>query len=107
MTFTSKMGYKSNILSPDAKAIIRLIEENELSRALEMLGEWAEWLGGDYWKEITLLKGWYNKVFSAEMIGSLSFSDITAQEQKIAWSVLCLVEKLSARQAKYVPPQGD
>jgi hypothetical protein len=89
------MGHKPNILSSNAKAIKRLVEDNSLNLALDMLDEWVEKLGGTYWKEITLLKRRFNKVWSAEINGSLSFSEISTEEQKIAWSILSLTEKLN------------
>jgi hypothetical protein len=89
------MGHKPNILSSNAKAIKRLVEDNSLNLALDMLDEWVEKLGGTYWKEITLLKRRYHKVWGAEVTGSLSFSEISTEEQKIGWSILCLTEELN------------
>ena len=60
-----------------------------------MLEEWVEVLGGVYWKEVTMLKKQYRKIWSAQISGSLSFAEISVEEQKVTWNILCLVEKLN------------
>jgi hypothetical protein len=89
------MECKPNILSPYAVAIKRLVETDDLHQALDILDEWVGVLGGNYWKEITMLKRQHHKLRSAQMSGCLSFSENLMEEQKLALSILCLVEDLN------------
>jgi len=62
-----------------------------------MLDEWVEITENTLWKEVTMLKNQYNKISQAQLIGILSFAEISLEEKKVAWAILCLVENLNQR----------
>jgi hypothetical protein len=82
---------RTTVLSSDAKNIRRLIEDNSLGEALDMLDQWSEKNGRFCWKEITLLKGRHHKICRARIGGCLSSSKIS----KIALYILDIVEKIN------------
>lgn len=74
--------------------IKRLVAENDLDRASQLLWELDEKLGGERTKEIVILKRGLNEVNHLYRLGGLNFKDFSEMKNQLASRFLDILENM-------------
>jgi hypothetical protein len=90
------MGYKPYIGTLNAEAIEGLVEENDLTAALNMLKEWAGSAHGEVRKEVIILKGRLAEINQKERLDLIPLEEVLRCKAKVSYAILSLLGDITS-----------